>query len=288
MKPGIYTRVEVSEAQYRAIDAINQSTLKAIAKSPLHYQHALRFGVKETGAMRLGTVAHAAVLEPEIIGRRFAVWVPPPEAKTDNFTGKEFKLFREASEAQGRSVIKQRELDEAYQIAEAIRSHKMAKRYLARGSAEVVLIWIDKATGLLCKARLDWVSLSVPDVMLELKTTGDVAQWVFSGRFAKMQYDVQTAFYSDGYETLTGRPLYAKCAAVESSEPHDVIVYDLAEVVDVGREMYRGYMAKLAECRAASAWPGQAPDAELALTLPKWRDPSDDEDLTGLGLEGMS
>lgn len=289
MKPGIYSREQVSWSDYLAIPAINQSTLKWIAKSPLHYLHVLESGgSKATAAMRLGSAAHLATLEPERVLDSVAVWTAPPGKKTDNFSGKEYELFKAAADAEHREVIKQRELDEAYAIAEAVRTNKLAARYLKRGTPESVLVWVDKATGLLCKARVDWLSLSVPDVMVELKTSADVSPWVFSGRYAKMGYDVQTAFYCDGYEAITGRPLYAKCVAVEAGEPHDVIVYDLAEVVDVGRELYRGYLGKVAECRKEARWPGQSPDSELTLTLPKWRDPFEsDEDVSELGLEGF-
>jgi hypothetical protein len=146
-------------------------------------------------------------------------------------------------------------------------------------------VWRDKETQILCKARLDFISHAVADVMTELKTAVDVAPWSFERAFAKRSYDVQTAFYCSGYETITGRPLYPKCIAIENTEPHDIVVYDLNEVTDVGRELYREMMATLADCRKSGLWLGQHPLHEVTLHLPKWRDPEDQDDLADIGVE---
>ena len=117
-----------------------------------------------------------------------------------------------------------------------------------------------------------------------------VSPWAFSGKFAKLGYHIQTAFYCMGYRAITGRALYPKCAAVESAEPHDVIMYDLSEVVDVGEATCRELLDKLHACMKAGAWPGQAPSSELVLTLPKWIDGDDEGDnpLEDIGLEGFT
>lgn len=285
--PGIYTRGEISLEEYDAIPAVNQSTLKAIAKSPLHYRHRVDHGLATTPPMRLGALAHCAVLEYDRLSSRYRVY-EPPEGKTERFSGKAYESFVEAERAIGREVIKQRELDAAIRIRNAVNADKLATRYLKRGVAEVVLIWSDVATGILCKARLDWLSLSVPDVIVEFKTARDVGPWAFSAAFARAGYDVQASFYHDGYLACTGRAPGGKCIAIENVEPHDTVVYDCNEVIDTGREIYRDYLEKLAACRRDEVWPGQGGDAEQILRLPKWRDPSFDDGadpFADLGLE---
>lgn len=280
--PGIYASHKFA---YAEIDAVNQSTLKRIGKSPLHYQHIVAHGTEETEPMRLGNVAHCVLLEPENFPQKFEIWAP--EGKKDDFRGNDFTAFEARATLLGRTVIKQRERDAADRIRMAIHGHKPAQRYLAKGRAELTMVWRDKATGVLCKARIDWLSESVADVMCEFKTARDVSPWAFEAAFARREYDVQTAFYCDGYEAITGRALYGKCIAVENVEPHDVIVYDLAEVIDVGREIYRENLARLIDCRRNDYWPGQEPTQERTLRLPRWRDP-EDETLDGLGLEEES
>jgi exodeoxyribonuclease VIII len=279
LEPGIYKRADVD---YDAIEAVNQSTLKAIGKSPLHYKHKLESDNTESSEpMRLGSLAHCLLLEPERLELDFAVWAP--EGKKDDFKGKAFDEFLELHS--NRQIVKQRDVDAAVRIRQAIHASRLAMRYLAKCVTEPILVWRDKVTGILCKARLDGLSLSVPDVLIEIKTARDVSPWAFESAFAKREYDVQAAFYSDGYEAITGRTLYGKCIAVENVEPHDVIVYDLAEVLDTGREIYREMLGKLADCRKSGLWLGQSPTSERTLRLPKWRDPDEQNDLTDLGLE---
>lgn len=280
MEPGIYARDAVD---YDAIDAVNQSTLKLIGKSPLHYRHALEHGRAPTDTMRLGSLTHTLLFEPHRFERDYVVWEPPPSAKSDARTGKAFEAFKLA--AGDRTIVRHRDVDGARAMVEAVHRSKLAQRYLRSGLREPVLVWRDKVTGILCKARLDFVSDAVADVMVELKTANDVAPWSFESAFAKRAYDVQCAFYADGYETITGRPLFAKCVAIENTAPHDVIVYDLNEVIDTGREIYREMMEKLAECQRSGLWLGQHPLHELKLRLPKWRDPDDQDELAELGLE---
>jgi hypothetical protein len=211
------------------------------------------------------------------------VWAPVDaltgELKSDDYRGKDYAAFAAVAALEGRTVVKQREIDAGLRIRDAMWSNKLAARYLARGVAEVVLIWIDEPTGLLCKARLDWLSLAVPDVIVELKTARDVGPWAFSSAFAKAGYDVQAAFYHDGYKAITGRAPGGKVIAIENVEPHDTVVFDENEVIDTGRAIYREYLDTLAACRKSGTWPGQADEAEVILRLPKWRDPFDDDAL---------
>jgi hypothetical protein len=277
--PGIYANWELD---YFAINAINQSSLKAIAKSPLHYLHRTENETEPTDTMKLGSLAHALLFEPETVERDFVIW-PPETGMPTRRQGKLWDAFCDCHE--DKTIIRQQDFDAAMRIHDAIRGNSLAQRYLTQGKAEQILVWRDKRTGLLCKARLDFLSTSIADVMVELKTAADISPWTFSNVFAKRGYDVQAAFYADGYETLTGRALYGKCVAVENTEPHDVIVYRLDEVIDTGRELYEEMMLKLSECLKVNKWPGQSPLQEVALQLPKWRNPDDDGGVGDLGLE---
>lgn len=282
LREGIYPAGALGP--YEEIPALRQSRLKPISRSPLHCKAGISVeGPPEKPYMRLGTVVHTAVLEPARLDRDFAVYVPP-DGKTDRFAGKAFEDFCDATAP--RRVIKARERDEAVRIAAEVRRNKLAQRYLQRGAANTVIVWRELVNSIpiWCKAELDWLSLSVPDVMCELKTSNSIAPSVFAQRFASLGYDVQAAFYCRGYRKVTGRDLYAKCIAVEAIEPHDVIVYDLAEAIDVGAEYVDEYLAKYAECLAADEWPGQFPDSEVSLQLPMWRRPGEEDDLAALGL----
>lgn len=285
IEPGIYGRDQIDEPTYRALDAVNFSTLKAVAKSPLHYRHALDAPDEPTDAKRLGSLAHTAILEPERLSAEYAVW-PPAEWPTQRRQGKMWDAFVDLAADKGLTIVRREEVELAHGMAAAVRSNHLAKRYLAAGDAEQVLIWRDEPTGILCKGRLDWISRSVPHAMIEVKTSRDVSPFFFEKNFALRAFDVQCAFYCDGYAAITGHTLYPKCVAVENVRPHDVIVYDLLETLEIGRALYREMLDRVAECRKSNKWPGQAPDAERILRLPPWRDPSEqDDDLADLEME---
>jgi len=71
-EPGIYAGI--SFKRYCRIEAVNQSTLKEILKSPKHYKAATEKGESDTVAMRDGRIIHSLVLEPRSIPSRVAVW----------------------------------------------------------------------------------------------------------------------------------------------------------------------------------------------------------------------
>jgi hypothetical protein len=274
IEPGLYKRGTVD---YDAIDAVNFSTLKYLATSPKHYQHRLEEPRDPTAAMLLGTAAHTAILEPVRFLADYAVF------EGARRSGKAWDEFCE--ENVNKVILKQTEFDSAMRMRDAVRSDPLAMRYLKRGDAEVTFVWRDAETDILCKGRVDFLSVSVADVMVDVKTSRDVTPWSFQSSFARMQYHLQAAFYSDGYETITGRTLYAKCIAVEQTEPHDVVVYDLAEVLDTGRDEYRELLTRLAECREKDLWLGIGANAEVTLRLPVWAAAESENDLASLGLE---
>lgn len=55
----------VQNAQYHASIGVSKSQLDNMAKSPAHYLAALTTPRKETPAMRIGSIFHGMILEPE-------------------------------------------------------------------------------------------------------------------------------------------------------------------------------------------------------------------------------
>lgn len=278
MKPGIY---HLSREEYEAIDAVRFSHLKHMAKSPLHFRAAVTGHVKPGKSMRLGSLAHCLVLEPERYDDLFAVY-EHPEGKKAVFKGQNYDTFAAANP--GKTIIKADELNHASSIAHAILTYGPARRYLDKIETELSLVWRDEKTGLLCKALIDGLSHSVSNVIVELKSTTKVDPWNFRKQYADMLYHVQAAWYGMGYRALTDLQAYQKCFAVEAEQPHDVIVYDCAEVIDVGESTARELLDKVATCRLARKWPGQAGETEQSLTLPKYLE-DDEEELDSVGLE---
>src|SRR5512137_1961899 len=59
---------------YAALPGVNWSTLREMAKSPLHYQYRCTHPLEDTPQMRLGRIIHTAVLEPDALLHEVVTW----------------------------------------------------------------------------------------------------------------------------------------------------------------------------------------------------------------------
>jgi hypothetical protein len=276
----------VSFESYSAVEAMNVSKLKEMGRSPLHFRYWCEHQ-RDSKAFAMGRAAHAAVLEPERFDRDFVVW----DQMTDGGrlrprTGKDYEAF--VRENEGKAIIKPDEHRFAIAVRSAVRAKPAAKKYMREGQPEVAMVWNDAATGALCKGRVDWITcVDGVDTVVGLKTTADLTARAFSQQAARLLYYLQWAYYFDGYSTITGKEPRMIEIVVEGEPPHDVVVYLIPpEVIELGREEYRGLLVKLGECEQSKRWPGRS-DNELLFELPAYlmRD-DEDEDVGGLELEG--
>jgi len=262
--------------EYDLIEAVNWSTLRALAQSPLHYRHRLSSPPEETARMLIGRAVHTAVLEPDRFGETYAVWDGGRRA------GKAWEEF--AAAAGERAVLRADEAEAVSAMAVAVRSHPVAGPLLASGRAEVTLTWTDQRTGLACKARPDWIGDD--GGLVELKTMPTVEPAAVGAHVARLLYHCQLAFYAIGVEAVCGqRPTSVRLVAVEVEPPHDVGVYLVDDdVLYAGEDQVRELLALLARCRERDEWPGRCP-TEQRLELPRWwwaQQAADELELVGL------
>ena len=69
----------ISNASYHGGPGISKSGLDIIRRSPLHYQHSLTARREPTPDQRIGTLAHALILEPETIWDHYSTPFVAPE-----------------------------------------------------------------------------------------------------------------------------------------------------------------------------------------------------------------
>lgn len=192
MQPGCYD--DIPEKDYHASPGVSVSRLKRHRKAPL----LATVDTPETGAMRLGTLAHTAILEPNRLHERFAI-------SDLNRNSNAFKALREAEEAKGREVIKQEDMDAALAMRDSAMRHPDVREILTGGPivTEQSFYWNDPVTGLLCRGRCDAMRLDA-QVCIDLKSAADASpdEWCWSaGRY---RYDWQEAFYRTGIEAACG------------------------------------------------------------------------------------
>lgn len=249
--------------KYEGINALNWSSLRDMAQSPLLYAWRQEHPRPDTAAMALGRAIHCAVLEPNVFETRYALRPDGLDGRTK--AGKEWLA---EVQARGLEVLG---VDDAFTVKmcrDAVHEHKVAHRLLEGCLYEQALTWV--VDGIACKGRLDAVCA---DHIVDLKTTRSLAD--FGRDFARLSYHGQLAWYLDGAVaagavTPSAVVRQAFVVAVETSEPYDVAAFVLpVDVLELGRTLYRTLLDLWVSCRDADCWPGRYP-ALTPLELPRW------------------
>jgi exodeoxyribonuclease VIII len=256
----------MSNAEYHALPSISKSGLDLIHRAPALYKWRRENRQDPTPAMRLGTLTHTAVLEPE----RFAaeVMVAPKIDRRTSAGKAEWQAFQ--IEAEGRELIAADEMEKLLAIRDSVHAHPAAfKALFGNPTIEQSIFWTDPATGVDCRCRPDCVTAA--GVIVDLKTCRDASPAGFAKSIAQYRYHVQAAFYSDGYAAAFGEPPRGFVfIAVETEPPYLVGVYvSSAAMVDRGRIDYHADLETFRECLATDTWPGYS-TSPLTLDLPKW------------------
>jgi len=260
-------QASISNLDYHADPAISASHLKAINTSPLHYWARYldpnRVAPEPSPAMKLGTLVHCLVLEPEELPHRYRRVPDGIDRRT-----KDGKQQWAELEATGLELIKAADWDAANAMADSVHRHPAAAQLLQRagGMAELSFWWDDSSTGLRCKCRPDWFT----DQVVDLKTTADASPAGFARSVANFGYHVQAAHYLAG----TGVERFS-FVAVEKQPPYAVAVYQLdAAAMAIGDALRLDALNRIVQCRKADQWPGYGDD-EQVISLPKWASPAD-------------
>lgn len=245
--------------EYGAIKGVNWSSLKHMQVSPRMYRWRLAHPENKP-AFALGNAAHCAILEPDAFEQRYAEYAPVRN-------GAKWEAWQ--AEHPGVQSLKPDEMAEAKEIAKEVRGHRIAAKLLRGGRSEESITWTDEATGLTCKARVDYLR---PDLLLDLKTARDPSPEKFERDAFSFGYASQVAFYHDGAtraRLIDGRER-PYIIAVRKGDDFDVACFQVkSETLEVGRVIYRRLLRRLAECMDADYWPGVAPDLQH-LGLPPW------------------
>jgi hypothetical protein len=275
-EPGIYSGMPFE--QYLAIDAVSNTRLGQLAKSPRHYK--MNAGLDE-GAKHLvlGQLVHAGRLEILALAKRYAV-MPDYHLHADNCTGdgkpstskgtrfvKERVADFEASNSD-KKVVPLEWFNEMEAIVGSLVADETAYRMLSgRGESELTLVWRDYETGLLCKARMDFIRRDLL-LFVDLKTTTDLS--AFTRVIGRYGYHRQMAHYQTGWAVLNGGELLTPwIVAAEKCNPYCVMSAPLDdEAVYEGDRQRRRLMELLLSCRESNHWPG--PESPTSWKLPEW------------------
>lgn len=217
----------------------------------------------------LGHAAHKLVLDdgPELEVIDFPDWKK-----------QEARDLRDAAYAAGKVPLLAKDHDMVQAMAEAIRQHPHAGPLFAAGTGipERSIFWTDKATGIRCRCRPDWLKI-LPGLTLcvDYKTTTDASPAAVSKAIEKYGYHQQDAFYLDGLEAAGLADDGARFVFVfqQKTPPYLITVRELAQHDrDIGRAKNERALRIYADCIATGTWPdwtGPVDDIPF-ISLPTW------------------
>ena len=274
--------VQMSNEAYHAADGISKSHTDAAAAGPQHYWAKYidpnRQPFAPTDDMRIGTLIHAAVLEPDEVGNRYIVL---PEEAPNRPTSRQINAkkpspetlaaidwWREFEEkAKGKEIVPAEWLETAWNCRKAIFAEPYASRLLSNGgTAEQSIFATDPETGILMKCRPDF--LTPQGIMVDIKSARDASEDGFGRAIGDRRYYVQHPFYGDTFKHAFGETMkHFFFVAVEKTYPYNVGVYYLdEEQIEKGRERYKKDIRVIQEVRSGN---GEYPGGYTAKTGPR-------------------
>lgn len=289
-------REDWTAERYHADDAMSRSMLVDYEDKPSLFRdiHVARTRSKPPPSkqMRLGTMLHLAVLEPDLWGEYRERLQARLVSKPSNFTGKGARTreaaWRETLPADAIVCTeRQREEHEAEPllVEEMARSILMPTTGAARAALgiieaserEVTYTWTDtdpefRAGPMRCRARLDLQHLTRSEAHItDLKTTSDPSPQAFKRTIAEWLYHWQAPFYSAPVFELTGLIPEFAFICVRNAAPFEVAVHQLRpEHIRSAEIQVRAALRRLSTSIATNRWAASWEMRPEFIDVPEW------------------
>lgn len=272
--PGLYP--DVSFEDYLAWDAVSSHDLMLVRRSPAHLRDSKAAPRQPTDAMRLGTAAHAWILQPEEAPDM--IMVAP---KVDRRTKAGKQMWAEfLEEAGSRTIVNEDEARTLAQMAGAVAAAPAARAVLdAAKIREASMLW--RHGEVWGRGRPDAMS-ECGSLIVDLKTTMDASPDAFARTAANFNYPLQAAYYVDGLQAAGIASPDAVTSfvflVVEKTPPYGVAVYTLPEdAIELGRNQYQSALSTYEDAVATNIWGGYSAAYQIeTLNLPRWAFRTDD------------
>ncbi|HJR88616.1 MAG TPA: PD-(D/E)XK nuclease-like domain-containing protein [Aeromicrobium sp.] len=250
----------LDEAEYHAHPtSLSVSGAKVLLKSPARYKWEREHPVHKD-VFDFGTAAHKLVLG---VGADLEV------IHHDDWRTKAAREERDAARAAGKTPILRGDYDTVQAMADRLSEHRTAMALLSEGKPEVSAFCADEATGVMRRARFDWLN---EDMLTDYKTAASSEPDAFGRAAHSFGYHMQAAWYLDIARDLGMEPRGFVFIVQEKTAPHEVTCIELTrDAVDLGRLRNQAALERFRDCTESGIWPGYAPDDRIVSTdLPVW------------------
>lgn len=226
---------------------------------PAKFDHARRHPRPTTKVFDVGHAAHTLVLGagPELVRLPFDEW--RTKAAKD--------LVAEVREWGG-IPLKPAEYDAVQAMADAVVAHPTARKLLDRGQPERTLVWRDDQTGVVCRAKLDWLRA---DGIVDYKTCDRADAESLRRAVHAYGYHIQAAFYLRAFRALNSAEPFFVFVAQEKDPPYLVHTFQLTgAALAYGDRLCAEALRMYRDCCEAGVWPGYPIDEITDIDLPPW------------------
>lgn len=250
--------------QYFASEAVSNSDLKWIAPpyTPAHFK-AYKAGLierTETPAMKVGTLTHRCILEPETMGGSYVV-------KPEGFDGRTKAGKDWLAENDGAAVISKSDADMIAAMMESVWRHPEAKALISGSDREKSLFARDG--DLWTKGRIDCLTKS-GNIIADLKTCALADLDSVEKAIFDYGYFRQAAYYLRIANLLGLEKSRFVFIFVEKTPPYCVALYSLTDdALRAGELEIEASLALLKFCASRNEWPGRETGINEA-SLPTW------------------
>lgn len=241
---------------YDGITALNYSGAKELLRSPAHYQSYLNQEREETKALRMGSLIHCAVLQPELLNEKF---ITAPEVDRRTKEGKETYAAFQSSLKPGMTVVSAEESAECHLIA----SHaKLALERIGVTFDQTELMFTTDHNGVQLKCAIDGVS---GDYLWDLKTTEDASPAGILKAIRAYRYNLQAYFYRLCYETAFERRMLGfRFLFIEKAPPYATAVVEIGpELMSYAVSDFEKALQTYRECTTLNSWPAYPDDVQV-------------------------
>ena len=235
---------KIPHAAYHAIDALNQTVLSGMLRSPAYCKMLKEQPMVETDSMRIGSALHTLFLEgPNEFDERFHVWDGTRRTKAG-------KLEYDKILKSGRTILRVNEwLSIREMYAQLSKDRTVMELMESSLGTEETALW--ERDGVLCKSRKDVVGETW---IADLKTTRSIKS--FNRELTNLGYYRQAAWYMDGEARLGCPANDFFFILVNNTPPFETAVLRLEEAAIVmGAHECQQLFHLYKDCLDAGEWP---------------------------------
>lgn len=255
---------DMAASQYFASDAVSNSDLKWIAPpyTPAHFR-AFKAGQierTETEAMRIGTLTHRCILEPDKMSGSYVV-------KPEGFDGRTSAGKAWVKEQGENLILSKDHADMIARMVESVWKHTEAKALISGSNREKSLFAQDGE--LWMKGRVDCLTKG-GNIIADLKTCELSDLDSVEASIFKYGYYRQAAYYLRLANMLGLEKSRFVFIFVEKTPPHCVACYSLGDTaLQAGEAEIEASLSLLKFCKENDRWPGREGGINEA-SLPNW------------------